>query len=183
MEELSSAVTLFFSGMKNFLVSPSQCIFLFCLSPFCWWWFTLGGQMWSLLLHLTLLDSESPTRLCSSLKIIYLFIIFFIFGCAGPLLLCVGFLQLWRVGTIRCGVPASHHGGFSCHRAWVLGHAGFSSCSSQALEHSLSSYGARAQLLRGMWDLPGSGIKTVSPALAGGFLSTVPPGKSPNVCL
>ena len=52
----------------------------------------VGGQMWSLLLHLTLLDSESPTRLCSSLKITYLFIIFFIFGCVGPLLLCVGFL-------------------------------------------------------------------------------------------
>ena len=30
----------------------------------------------------------------------------------------------------------------------------------------------------GMWDLPGSGIEPVSPALAGGFLSTVPPGKS-----
>ena len=32
--------------------------------------------------------------------------------------------------------------------------------------------------LAGMWDLPGSGIEPVSPALAGGFLSTVPPGKS-----
>ena len=30
---------------------------------------------------------------------------------------------------------------------------------------------------RGMWDLPGPGIKPVSPALAGGFLSTAPPGK------
>ena len=29
-----------------------------------------------------------------------------------------------------------------------------------------------------MWDLPGSGIKPVSPALAGGFLTLVPPGKS-----
>ena len=28
-----------------------------------------------------------------------------------------------------------------------------------------------------MWDLPGPGIKPVSPALAGGFLTTVPPGK------
>lgn len=29
-----------------------------------------------------------------------------------------------------------------------------------------------------MWDLPGSGVKSVPPALAGGFLSTEPPGKS-----
>ena len=32
-------------------------------------------------------------------------------------------------------------------------------------------------LLR-MWDLPGPGLEPVSPALAGGFLTTVPPGKS-----
>ena len=30
-----------------------------------------------------------------------------------------------------------------------------------------------------MWDLPGPGIEPMSPALAGGFLTTVPPGKSP----
>ena len=29
-----------------------------------------------------------------------------------------------------------------------------------------------------MWDLPGPGLEPVSPALAGGFLTTVPPGKS-----
>ena len=32
-----------------------------------------------------------------------------------------------------------------------------------------------------LWDLPRPGIEPVSPALAGGFLSTVPPGKS-NDC-
>ena len=34
-----------------------------------------------------------------------------------------------------------------------------------------------------MWDLPRPGIKPVSPALAGGFLTTVPPGKSPLALL
>ena len=29
-----------------------------------------------------------------------------------------------------------------------------------------------------MWDLPGAGLEPVSSALAGGFLTTVPPGKS-----
>ena len=28
-----------------------------------------------------------------------------------------------------------------------------------------------------MWDLPGPGLQPVSPALAVGFLTTVPPGK------
>ena len=31
-----------------------------------------------------------------------------------------------------------------------------------------------------MWDLPGLGLKPMSPALAGGFLTTEPPGKSPE---
>ena len=31
-----------------------------------------------------------------------------------------------------------------------------------------------------MWDLPGSGIKPVSPAVAGGFFTTEPLGKPPN---
>ena len=30
-----------------------------------------------------------------------------------------------------------------------------------------------------MWNLPGPGLEPVSPALAGGFLTTEPPGKSP----
>ena len=29
-----------------------------------------------------------------------------------------------------------------------------------------------------MWDLPGPGLEPASPALAGGFLTTVPPGTS-----
>ena len=34
-----------------------------------------------------------------------------------------------------------------------------------------------------MWDLPGPGIKPVTPSLAGGFLTTAPPGKSPHLVL
>ena len=43
--------------------------------------------------------------------------------------------------------------------------------------HRLSSCGSRAQLLRGMWDLPRPGLEPMSPALAGGFSTTAPPGK------
>ena len=56
--------------------------------------------------------------------------------------------------------------------------AGCSSCGTRALECRLSSCGTQAQLLCVMWDLPRPGIKPVSPALAGGFLTTAPPSKS-----
>ena len=41
----------------------------------------------------------------------------------------------------------------------------------------LSNCGSRAQLLRGLWDLPRPGLEPVSPALAGRFSTTAPPGK------
>ena len=86
--------------------------------------------------------------------------------------------------TLRCGVQASHCGGFSCCGAWALDAWASvvvarrrSSCGLQALERRFSSCGTRAQLLRGMWDRPGPGIEPMSPALASGFLTTAPPGK------
>ena len=41
----------------------------------------------------------------------------------------------------------------------------------------LSSCGSRAYLLRSMWDRPRPGLEPVSPALAGRFSTTAPPGK------
>ena len=43
--------------------------------------------------------------------------------------------------------------------------------------HRLSDCGSRTQLLRGMWDPPRPGLEPVSPALAGRFSTTAPPGK------
>ena len=65
-------------------------------------------------------------------------------------------------------------------RAAVVVARGCSSCGTWALESRLSSCGARALLLRGMWDLPRPGLEPVSPALAGGVLTTAPPWKSPT---
>ena len=53
---------------------------------------------------------------------------------------------------------------------------GLSSCGSWALEHRLSSCGAQADLLCGMWDLPRPGIKPMPPAVASRFFTTEPPG-------
>ena len=47
--------------------------------------------------------------------------------------------------------------------------------------HGLSSCGSRGQSLRGMWDLPRPGLEPVSPALAGSFSTTAPPGKPPVI--
>ena len=63
-------------------------------------------------------------------------------------------------------------------RASVVVACGLSSCGSQALERRLGSCGARAWLLCSMWDLPRPGLEPMSPALAGEFLTSVPPGKS-----
>ena len=76
-------------------------------------------------------------------------------------------------GTLRCGAQVSHCGGFSCCKARALG-----AWASVDAAHGVSSCGAQAQLLCGMWDLPGPGIEPVFPALAGRFLTIMPPGKS-----
>ena len=102
---------------------------------------------------------------------------------------CAGFSLRWllmlqsigsrRTGFSSCGWWALEHR-LSSRGSWALEHR-LSSCGSWALEHRLSSCGTRAYLLRGMWDLPGPGLKPVSPALTGGFLSTAPPGKPQSV--
>ena len=115
--------------------------------------------------------------------------LFIIFGCVGSSLLRVGFLQLWRAGaTLCCGAQASHCGGFSCCRARAPGAQasvvvarGLSSCGSWASEHRLSSCGTQAQLLCSTWDLSRPGLEPMSPALADGLPTTVPPGKSHNL--
>ena len=106
------------------------------------------------------------------------FLILFLAALVLSSLLFAGFLQLRQAGaTLHCGAWASYCGGFSrCQHG--LQACGLSTCGTQALECRLSSCGAWAQLLYGMWDLPRPGIEPVSPALAGKFSTTAPPGKS-----
>ena len=98
--------------------------------------------------------------------LIAVYVLFKIYGCAVSLLQCGVFSRCGEWGLLSsCGARAFHHGGFPCCRAQALGQAGFSSHAPWAL------------LLPGMWDLPGSGIEPVSPALAGGFFTAESPGK------
>ena len=90
-------------------------------------------------------------------------------------------LHRWAWAFSSCGERGLHF--VSVHGLLLLRSTGprrasFSSCGSRALERRLSSCGACAWLLHGMWDLPGPGLEPVSPALAGGFLTTAPWGKS-----
>ena len=81
--------------------------------------------------------------------LLYLFIYLF-FGCVGSTLLRRRFFQsgvllseFLRVEA-TLWVRASLCGAFSYCGAQALGHAGFGSRGSRALEHRLSSWGARA---------------------------------------
>ena len=72
-------------------------------------------------------------------------LLLFIYGCAGSLLLHRLFSTCGKWGLhCNCCAQASHCWGFSCRRAQALGHAGFGSCGSWALEHRLRSCGTRA---------------------------------------
>ena len=107
-------------------------------------------------------------KLCAVLLLLLLLFIYLLLG------LCCCTQALSSCGQ-RGGYPLLRCAGFSLR--WLLllrsadsSRTGFSSC------------GALVLLLLGMWDLPGPGLEPVSPALAGGFLTTAPPGKSPVCC-
>ena len=101
---------------------------------------------------------------------------FFIFGCAGSSLLCVGFLWLGCVGTMLCcGAWTSHCGGFFSFRARAL-----DSQASVVTACGPSGCGTWTFIAHGMWNLPRPGIKHMSTALAGGLLFIALRGKSPT---
>ena len=100
---------------------------------------------------------------------VFLFVCLFFNACAGS------FVSVWGLSLV---VASWGHSSSRC--------AGLSLSWPRIAEHSLqtrrlSSCGSRAQLLCGMWDLPGPGLEPVPPALAGRFLTTAPPGKPPTL--
>ena len=116
----------------------------------------------------------------------FFYVYLFISGCAGSLLLC-GLSLVVESRQHSLVVVVVESGGYalvvyqlliavSCFRARDLG-TQIGSCSTWSLEHRANSHGTWAQLLCCMQGLPGPGIKLVSPALAGRFFTTEPPGK------
>ena len=97
----------------------------------------------------------------------------FTFGCTRSLLLCTGFLGQAKAALL---LPCA---GFSLWWFLLLLRLGSVLVACKALGCvGPSGCGTWGLVLRGMWNLPGPGIKVISPTLAGKFLSTEPPGKS-----
>ena len=84
------------------------------------------------------------------------------------LLCCAGFSLHW---LLFCRAQALGRDG-----SVVTAH-GLSSCGSWALGHRFDDCGTQALLICDIWDLPGSGIEPMSPAMVGRFFTTEPPGK------
>ena len=99
-------------------------------------------------------------------KIIYLFIYFW---------LCWVFVSVRGLSLVAAsgGHSSSWCAGLSLSRPLVAEH--------RLQTRRLSSCGSQAQLLCGLWDLPRPGLEPVSPALAGRFPTTAPPGKPLSV--
>ena len=98
---------------------------------------------------------------CFVFLINYLF-----FGCSGSSVAVWAFSSCGERGLLS-------HFWCACFSLWWL-------ClllSMGSRVHGFSSCGAH-RLLHDMWDPPGPGVESVSPALAGGFLTTGPLGKS-----
>ena len=96
------------------------------------------------------------------------------------------FFNLWLlwVFTVSCGLSlVAESQGCSLAVVHSLLLAGASLIEGHRLSaRGLRSCGIGAQLLCGMWNLPGRGIEPVSRALAGEFFTTEPPGKPHSHC-
>ena len=94
-------------------------------------------------------------------------------------LIIVYFWFFW-VFVIACGVSLFVVSGvYSSLRSTSFSLQGLLLLWSTGCRHvDFSSCGPQAQVFYGMLDLPGPGVEPMSLVLAGGFLSTVPPGKS-----
>ena len=126
-------------------------------------------------------SSAIMSTLCMAQTIIRLLLLFFFFNFFN--LLFIYYLFFAVLGLRFCARAFS-----SCGKRgplFIAMRRPLTIAASLVVEHRLqtcrlSSCGPRAQPLRGMWDLPRPGLEPVSPALAGRFSTTVPPGK-PNI--
>ena len=120
------------------------------------------------------MESEYPSNLLATISLsFFLIVIFYLF-----IYSYIYFWLCWVFVSVRGLSLVVASGGHSSSRC-----AGpFTMAASLLAEHRLqtrrlNSCGSRAQPLRGMGDLTRPGLEPVSPALAGRFSTTAPPGK------
>ena len=115
--------------------------------------------------------------LCSSQALRDLFslnlFLIFIFGCVGSSVRARAFSSCGKWGPLFIAV----RGPLFIAVRWPFTIAAPPVAGHRLQTRRLSSCGTRAQPLRGMWDPPRPGLEPVSPALAGRFSTTAPPGK------
>ena len=113
-------------------------------------------------------------------------IIYFIFGCARSSLLLLGLSLVLESGScslavvhrlLSAGASLAAEQGLEGARASAAAACGLGSCDAWAPGHRLNSCGARVQLPCSTWYLPRPRMEPHSPAIAGGFFTTEPPGK------
>ena len=103
----------------------------------------------------------------------------------SELLYCLGFFFFLNLFTAVLGLRFYASAFSSCSKwgpLFIAVRGPLTVAASLVAEHRLqtrrlSSCGSRAQLPRGMWDPPRPGLEPMSPALAGRFSTTAPPGK------
>ena len=114
---------------------------------------------------------------CRGSYCVFFFFFNAILVCLHSFYLCMYVWLCWVFVSVRGLSLAAASGGHSSSRC-----AGLPPSRPLVAEHRLqtrrlSSCGSRAELLRGMWDLPRPGLEPASPPLAGRFSTTAPPGK------
>ena len=110
----------------------------------------------------------------------FIFFLFIFFNSTGLCFLFYFFLCLAVLGLRFCVRAFSSCGKWG--PLFIVVRGPLTIAASLVAEHRLqmrrlSSCGSQAQLHHGMWDLPRPGLEPVSPALAGRFSTTAPPGK------
>ena len=130
--------------------------------------FILAKQMYLYFTIVLLQDLPSVLSMLGLFLIIIIIIIFIFMAVLGLRFCATAFSSCGKRGPLFIAV----RGPLTVATSLVAEH--------RLQTRRLSNCGSRAQLLRSMWDLPRPGLEPVSPALAGGFSTTAPPGK-PNV--
>ena len=125
------------------------------------------------ILTFTHFQSPLPLYLFTYFFIATLFIYLLIFRCVGSSFRARAFSSCGKRGPLFIAVRGL---------LFIAVHGPFTTAGPPVAEYRLqtrrlSGCGSRAQSLRGMWDLPRPGLEPVSPALAGRFSTTAPPGK------
>ena len=109
---------------------------------------------------------------------IYLFIYFFLRNSRSFIYLLILFMAVLGLRFCARALPSCGKWG----PLFIAVRGPLTIAASLVAEHRLqtrrlSNCGSQAQPLHGMWDLPRPGLEPVSPALAGRFSTTAPPGK------